>query len=695
MKNFNRIKKIINRIIILFFLFVFAFLTGYGQEDKCGKIEVGIYLVYFRDVTIGHLNEKYGTRTREEWYDHINMKMLETFQRNNPEVEFFYPRIDKNKDPDYMFIYLVDLTVVDKDLIKPRDSITYTDPITGWEVTDYIDAVFSEETAFHIAGRLTVNSPCAGNYRWIFASYNNVGVELEDAIVGEVMKYYRLINIIEAREQKHPVPPRGPELEIKFNKKHLSILKEEDRKMEITVKVKNCKNQYIIGQHHPQPVYFQKEVKRFKFKECDGCYRGPDYGNFAVVSIYKNHDAIGIYKVIKGVHASKEKVKIGTCGIGSDSEIFVEKELIIRGLEINVKPRKEEIYANEQTDIRITFYEVDPEGNKYPVANKKLEIKIAGIANGSISPAGEYVTDISGTTTLNYRAGDQDKNIIITASFQPPEYTEKVTGKGSVRVKTKPSYKWEGSLSINIDKTFSCNYSYHDNQNIDITDVESYGVDLRLFTDNIEIGQMMTARLDKSNIIASGEYRTAKLYEKQYNVDWKDHKIYEHETLDGENSFNLSEENISIQLFKQPGADPEKLKQKAMEAQKYGYDVEKLQEFQKEMQQMLQGTDNAKITAMIFINGPFVQKLNKTYSREETDVSGKKEEKSDEKMVELHAQPVQIKCEGQYTKDTNGMDKIVLTYTDTKEEPHGTTGSKCPPVHINVNATLNLERQFK
>ena len=110
MKNFNRIKKIINRIIILFFLFVFAFLTGYGQEDKCGKIEVGIYLVYFRDVTIGHLNEKYGTRTREEWYDHINMKMLETLQRNNPEVEFFYPRIDKNKDPDYMFIYLVDLT---------------------------------------------------------------------------------------------------------------------------------------------------------------------------------------------------------------------------------------------------------------------------------------------------------------------------------------------------------------------------------------------------------------------------------------------------------------------------------------------------------------------------------------------------------------------------------------------------------
>lgn len=686
----------LNSIIILSFLLFLTFLNSFSQEGKCGKTKVGLFFIELGDNVIDHLNKKYGTQSKEAWIDQIDAMVLDALKNNSPELEFFSRRKDKNTEPDYNLRYTLHLTVIDGKLLFPSQEIIYTDEVTGWEVTEYTDRIYSKETAFWMSWGLAVNSSCIPCRNWLLAVELSSNIDISQVIADQSRKFWRITSIIEAHEGKRPVPAREPELEISFEKEFLSLLDEESRKMDLKAKVKNCKGEYVYYRNHSQPTYFQDDVNRCELSSSKKCSNPTHYGNHMVILTNKDYEAIGIYKVTKGIHPSKEKLEIGTCGIGSNSEIFVENELIIRGLEIEVKPRRKEIYANEQTDIRITFYEVDPEGNKYPVGVKKLEIKIKGIVNGSISPAGEYVTDINGTVTLNYRAGDQDKNIIITASFQPPKYSEKVEGQGSVRVKTKSSYEWKGSLSISINKTFSCNYSYQENQNIDETDVETYGVDMQLTADNIEIGQVMTARLDKTNLIATGEYRTAKLYERSHNIDWKDHHTYDHKTLAGQNSFDLSAGNIGIQFFKQLGADPERLKQKAMEVQKHGYDIKKLQKFKKEMQEMLQGNaNNPNISAMIIINGDFVQKLKETNYRHETDASGKVVEESNENMVENHAPPVQIKCEGQYIKGNKGNDKIIVTYNETKEVNRGKTGSKCPPVHVNIKASLNLERQVK
>jgi hypothetical protein len=56
------------------------------------------------------------------------------------------------------------------------------------------------------------------------------------------------------------------------------------------------------------------------------------------------YEVKGIYIVQDGIHASNEKVPLGSCGIGSNSEIHKDGELIIRGLEVEVKPDNYEIF---------------------------------------------------------------------------------------------------------------------------------------------------------------------------------------------------------------------------------------------------------------------------------------------------------------------------------------------------------------
>ena len=112
--------------------------------------------------------------------------------------------------------------------------------------------------------------------------------------------------------------------------------------MEVKVKVKNCQGEYLEKGKGP-PVYFPKDVNRFDYKQVRGCLHYGNYGNHEIVLTNKEYEAKGKYKVIEGIEASKEKVNLGTCGIGSSSEIFEEGELIIRGLEIKVKPNRKEL----------------------------------------------------------------------------------------------------------------------------------------------------------------------------------------------------------------------------------------------------------------------------------------------------------------------------------------------------------------
>ena len=410
-----------------------------GQDDGCEKLIVGIYNTGIDEELVRVLNEKYGTRSELEWRQYADEKVLEIFQNSTPEIEFFSKLKGESREPDYMFIYYLDVIAIDTDILIPVDSICYVDPL-GRLVTEYTDPVYDSESGIWMLSRLVVNSPCHPILRWILQYELNKNLELDAVIHENLMSYYRINNVIDEHEARKSAPAREPEMEIELEKDYLSPLDEESRQMELYVKVKDCHGRYVYYPGHSnQPVYYQKQTGRCDYKNSIKCSGATDFEGFATVLINPERRAIGEYHLREGLDPAIETVTLKTCGISNRASRSEVKEIVIRGLEIKVRPVRKEIYQDEQTEIILSFNEKDPDGQKEPISGKELEVRIEGLTNGEITPKSGYVTDFKGEVRLNYKAGDRDENIRITASYQPPDYPDKATGRGSVIVKP-PEY---------------------------------------------------------------------------------------------------------------------------------------------------------------------------------------------------------------------------------------------------------------
>lgn len=426
---------ITSRRILTVFLLLFT-LSVCGQDDNCQKLTVGVYFVDLYNNAYELLNEKYGTKSRLEWRHYIDDIVLENLQGSCPEINFVSALENEDIDPDYLFIYFLTIIAIDTDIKIPGDSIVYNDPFTGeWWSTEYTDPVYNSEPGFWMFSRLVVNTPCIPILRWIVWCEITENLELEPAINEHLMGYYRMINIINKHETKHSTPAREPEMEISLEKDYLSPLDKETRQMELYVKVKDCHGRYV---YYPgggsQPVYYQKETDRCKFRNTWQCMDGPDIDGFHTVLINKEYRAVGEYHLQKGLDPGTEEVTLKTCGISNRANRVGQKTLIIRGLEVEVKPDRKEIFVDEGTEITITLNETDVDGNKYPVAGKDIEVHVSGVVNGKITPQGPYTTNENGEVLLTYQAGDKDSRTDITASFQPPNYPDRAEDHASITV---------------------------------------------------------------------------------------------------------------------------------------------------------------------------------------------------------------------------------------------------------------------
>jgi len=439
--------NILKKLFVLIIYYLIASLASMGQTEDCyDKTIASIYLNALEEEVVNLLNEKYGEKTPEEWRDYIDSRIVDIMQKWHSEIEFSSYRENPGIDPHYFIYYVVAVIAIDGEMIIPSIETNYVDPITGWQVTEWSDPEFESLPAYWIASKMVMNSPCVPNRRRIIAVEISKDVELEQSIKNNAGLLSPLYRKVLYYEKDHPVPPRGPELEIEFEKKYLSIVNEDDREVEITGKVKNCLGEYVTDGTDGASIYFQKEVNRLEFRKAPACCAdGPPHGDFHTILTNNDYEARGRYKVIKGIDASRETIKFGTCGIRTSSEYYIERELVIRGLEIKVKPDRTQVYYNENTDIRISLNETDPDDNTFPVKGKEIKLTISGVNNGTITPSDKYITDEFGEVILHYHAGDNDERIRITASFQPENYPEKTEDRASISVKP---HEYEATLVL-------------------------------------------------------------------------------------------------------------------------------------------------------------------------------------------------------------------------------------------------------
>ena len=398
-----------------------------AQDDDCNKTKVAVSLEIVDDTdNFDWLENDFGPRPKSKWNSFTANMLVQILSEYEPDITFFTLG-EGSGDYHYHFKAGLDLTIVGKDDDK--------------------------ETGYWVTASLIANANCIPNRNWVLDAEATYGKdrELKQAMKNLVAQFSPMDRSIISYEKDHPSAPRDPQLNMEIIKDYISPLDIESRKTKVNAKVYDCRGNLVCDKRgNGQPVYYEDEIDRLDLKigHCEGGYH---IGKFMVIITYKDCNNEGEYKLEKGIEAEKKNIRFKTCQLGGGLEAYIieEKELIIRGLEIKVKPDRKQLEAGQRTKIVITFNETDPDGSKYPVEGKELDVKITGLENGTIKPKNGYTTNNEGQVILDYKAGDNDERIRVTASFQPEDYPDKAEGKGMVTV--KPA---DYDASITVTKKF-------------------------------------------------------------------------------------------------------------------------------------------------------------------------------------------------------------------------------------------------
>ena len=414
--------RIIIVVLASFVLAIFSIPNIQAQDDDCNRTKVGVSVDVVDDA-YNLLESDYGSRPSSEWNGHTTNMLVQILSEYEPEITFM-----SAGSGDYHYRFEANMTNI---VIEEENNV---------------------HTGYWVTAKLVANANCIPNRNWVLDAEATHGRDrdLKQAMKNLVAQFWPMDRNIIAHEKDSPSAPRDPELKVKIKEDYISPLDKDSRKTKVNAEVYDCRGYLVCDQHgHGQPVYYQDNIERLDLKigHCEGGYH---IGNFMVIITYKDCNNEGEYILEKGVEAERKNIRFKTCQLGNEL-VEVEKELIIRGLEIEVEPERKEIKADERTKIIITFNETDPDGSKYPIEGKDLDVKVIGLVNGTIKAENGYTTDSDGQVVMNYKAGSNDERILVTASFQPEDYPDKAEGKGTVIVKP-PDYEAEITITKHYDK---------------------------------------------------------------------------------------------------------------------------------------------------------------------------------------------------------------------------------------------------
>jgi hypothetical protein len=409
-------------ILILVSLHVFSY--AIAQDDDCNKTKVAVS-VEIADYTKNYkwLEDDLGTRPKSEMDVFVTNMLVQILSEYEPDITFI--SLSENGE-DYHYHFKANLAA-----------------------------------RYWIVGQLIANADCIPNRNWIVAAGEGEDRELKQAMKNLVSTFWPMDRNIISYENDHPSAPRKAELNIQIEKDYISPLDKESREAVVYAKVFDCRGNWVCDKranHTGQPVYYLDKIDRLYFKKESKGVGGQRIGKFMIIVTNKYCENEGKYKLVKGVEAEKKTIRFKTCQLGGPI-VVEEKELIIHGLEINVKPNRKEIEAGKHTNIVITFNETDPDGNKYPIAEKELKVKINGLVNGVVKAKNGYTTNSEGKVVLDYKAGSNDEKITVTASFQPEDYPDKVTARNFVKVKPE-EFEAKIAISKKYDRILQTSQEY-------------------------------------------------------------------------------------------------------------------------------------------------------------------------------------------------------------------------------------------
>jgi len=423
--------------ILFFFAWIFIMGTVLGfaaQEDSCSKPKVAVTLdeIINADQFYGKLNKDYEPQEKEEWLNEIQDSVMAELVKNSPDIEFVSASSGITKDCDYYFVYKLAIMGAGED-------------------KKIGELLVSEYTAYYMRSKLAVSDRCELNPKYgLWSKITRDDRDIYYTIRRNIAAYGKIGNRIREHEKSHPVPPRGPEMEVSPDRDYVSPLKEE-RELKLKIDITNCRGEVVYDKNHGQVVKLPRYTERGEIKPTKGFPQEVRFsGNSVLLIIVRPVGASATYTLKKGLKPGTDRVNIETCGI--DDYIFQEEEIPIKGLEIEVKPDAREICAGEESKVRIHLRKVDTEGNEEPVGGRKIDVETQGLVDGQVSPTGEVITGGNGEAVLSYHSGKKDKRVVFKAKFQPEDFSESVRDEAAVRV---DPCKWDWVGTIQYDRSVS------------------------------------------------------------------------------------------------------------------------------------------------------------------------------------------------------------------------------------------------
>jgi len=337
------------------------------QEGACSEPKVAVLLSEMHNEVFDHLNKQHPEKPKDEWLGQIQDKVMQELRKNSPGTQFISASGNRPKDCDYYFEYLLSL-------------------IGAGEGKEIAGVKTSAYTAYFMSSKLGTNNQCGVQNRILNVEITNNIPDIYQTIEQNIAAHGNIGDRIREHEESHRVPPRGPKLEVTQEPDKVSPL-EEETKLDIKIKVINCKGEPVYDKNHGQIVFLPRKTDRGELSPTEGFPQDSRVTENVVMLILTTPEGgSATYTLKKGIDPGLEQVKISTCGL--DKNAVEETEIHISGLEIKVTPRRRTLRPGEETQIQLEFNKVDKEGNKEPVAGKKLKLEVKGLVDGSVSPEG-------------------------------------------------------------------------------------------------------------------------------------------------------------------------------------------------------------------------------------------------------------------------------------------------------------------
>jgi hypothetical protein len=245
--------------------------------------------------------------------------------------------------------------------------------------------------------------------------------ELPESVQIQAERIGDLELLISSHEQRHPVPPRAPSLQVQVNPKTITPENGKDQ-CEISVQVVNCQGNAVEG----TKVYFEEYTKRGVILGEKGPKEIIRYNDYQYAVTDSSGIATVTYKLdaSKGSKAGKDIVPIFILGRGQ-KKVSTAANIEITGVYLEAFAKDTVIGMEEATDITISLFELDNEARRQPLAGRSLLVQkwhtssdVQVIPMGPTDDDGNPVTDETGKAYVKFIAGKNEGNQMLRILFQ-------------------------------------------------------------------------------------------------------------------------------------------------------------------------------------------------------------------------------------------------------------------------------------